>query len=329
MTVDLLNVYCDGACFKNPGGPGGWGVVVVRRGQEELARHGGEAETTNNRMELLGAIMALELTHGPVLVRSDSQYVVKGIAIWVKGWKARGWCKASAGPYSAKGEIANLDLWQRLDALRLRRVAKFEWVRGHAGDRWNERADELAGHGAYEAAALGIPLEGLIGQCGTCQHFQAPQGCTLQGRRGGYPHHIAWERSARGACGPERRNHACPVNTHRNEILMAEQDDVWRCFHCGDVFTDREAAADHFGVQIDGVADDVACRLNATDGLLVKMLREAQEELRRYHQEDNEQVRQFYALGAEHATALRRAEEKGYERGLADGRKLPRDGGCG
>jgi hypothetical protein len=97
----------------------------------------------------------------------------------------------------------------------------------------------------------------------------------------------------------------------------------WRCFHCSEVFTDREAAADHFGVQIDGCADDVACKLNATDGLLLKMLREAQQELRLYHQEDNAAFRQFYVLGCDHATALRREEEKGYARGLEDAKKHP------
>lgn len=97
----------------------------------------------------------------------------------------------------------------------------------------------------------------------------------------------------------------------------------WRCFHCDEVFTDREAAADHFGVQIDGCADDVACKLNAEQGLLVKMLREAHEELRKYHQEDNEAYRQFYVLGADHSTALRREEEKGYARGLHDARSSP------
>ncbi len=100
------------------------------------------------------------------------------------------------------------------------------------------------------------------------------------------------------------------------------REDEWRCFHCDEVFTAREAAAGHFGVQIDGCADDVACKLNATEGLLVKMLREAQEELRQYHQEDNAAFKQFYSLGADHATALRREEEKGYARGLHDGRAL-------
>jgi hypothetical protein len=104
--------------------------------------------------------------------------------------------------------------------------------------------------------------------------------------------------------------------------MVEAEHKEWRCFHCGEVFTDRQAAADHFGVQIDGCADDVACKINATDGLLVSTLREAQAELRQYHEENNAAFREFYALGAEHAVALRREEEKGYARGLGDYNKL-------
>lgn len=93
---------------------------------------------------------------------------------------------------------------------------------------------------------------------------------------------------------------------------------AWRCFHCDEVFADRAAAADHFGCQEDGVADDVGCKLNATEGGILKMLREAQLELRTYHQEDDAQTKQFYVLGAEHAVALRKSEEEGYARGLSD-----------
>lgn len=108
-----------------------------------------------------------------------------------------------------------------------------------------------------------------------------------------------------------------------NHPAITSNPESWRCFHCDEVFTDRAAAADHFGVQIDGCADDVACKINAVDGQLVSMLREAQSELRQYHQEDNEAFRQFHALGAEHATELRREEEKGYARGLEDAKKHP------
>lgn len=107
------------------------------------------------------------------------------------------------------------------------------------------------------------------------------------------------------------------------ELRHKQKDDPhmrkqWRCFHCDELFTDREAAADHFGAQIDGLADDTACKLNATDGLIVKMLREAQEELRKYHQEDNAAYREFYALGAKHSTALLEAEQLGYDKGVAE-----------
>jgi len=103
---------------------------------------------------------------------------------------------------------------------------------------------------------------------------------------------------------------------------LAGTEREWRCFHCDEVFTDQDAAADHFGVQIDDMADEVACKLSANDGLIIKMLREAQEELRRYHQEDNESYRTFYALGVEHETKMRRVEEEGYVRGLKDYQKL-------
>lgn len=92
----------------------------------------------------------------------------------------------------------------------------------------------------------------------------------------------------------------------------------WRCFFCDEVFTDREAAADHFGVQIDGLADEPGCKLNAAEGGLLKILREFQTELAKYHEEDHESYRTFHALGAEHQVALQREEEKGYARGLAD-----------
>lgn len=106
--------------------------------------------------------------------------------------------------------------------------------------------------------------------------------------------------------------------TAQAEQATADAPREWRCFHCDEVFTDREAAADHFGVQIGGLADDCACRLNATDGLILKMLREAQQELRRYHEEDTAMIREVYALGAEHHRVAREQEEKGYARGLRD-----------
>lgn len=137
-------VYADGGCDPNPG-PGGWGVVIQDpAGTVEL--HGGERATTNNRMELTAAIRALE--HFPegasIEMRCDSQYVVKSVTEWMRGWKARGW-------RTATGPVKNIDLMQRLDALAAARDVRWTWVRGHAGEAGNERADRLAALGRREA----------------------------------------------------------------------------------------------------------------------------------------------------------------------------------
>lgn len=126
-------------------------------------------------------------------------------------------------------------------------------------------------------------------------------------------------------CGTDRSDPALVHRLYAGIIAylahtQPAENKQWRCFHCDEVFTDVEAAADHFGAQIDGTA---ACKLSATDGLLVKMLREAQSDLRKYHQEDDAHCREFYALGAEHAAALIRAEQTGYDRGLADAKNHP------
>ena len=137
-------VYADGGCDPNPG-PGGWGVVIQDpTGWIEL--HGGERATTNNRMELTAAIRALE--HFPegaqIEMRCDSQYVVKSVTEWMRGWKARGW-------RTATGPVKNIDLMQRLDTLAAARDVRWTWVRGHAGEAGNERADRLAALGRREA----------------------------------------------------------------------------------------------------------------------------------------------------------------------------------
>ena len=137
-------VYADGGCDPNPG-PGGWGVVIQDpAGPVEL--RGGERATTNNRMELTAAISALE--HFPegasIEMRCDSQYVVKSVTEWMRGWKARGW-------RTATGPVKNIDLMQRLDALAAARDVRWTWVRGHAGEAGNERADRLAALGRREA----------------------------------------------------------------------------------------------------------------------------------------------------------------------------------
>ncbi len=140
-----VDIFTDGACSGNPG-PGGWGAILRYNGVEkELC--GGEAGTTNNRMELMAAIQALEALKRPMTVRlyTDSEYVKNGITQWIKGWKARGWLTADRKP------VKNVDLWQRLDEAAQRHDIQFHWVRGHAGHPENERADELARRGLAEA----------------------------------------------------------------------------------------------------------------------------------------------------------------------------------
>ncbi|ALA18152.1 MULTISPECIES: ribonuclease HI [unclassified Chelatococcus] len=138
MTRERVTIYTDGACSGNPG-PGGWGALLVYQGKEkELS--GGEPGTTNNRMELMAAIMALEALKRPCAVDlfTDSQYVRHGITQWMHGWKARGWKTADKKP------VKNEDLWRRLDTARQRHDVTWHWVRGHAGHPENERVDALA-----------------------------------------------------------------------------------------------------------------------------------------------------------------------------------------
>lgn len=136
-----VDVYTDGACSGNPG-PGGWGAVLIA-GDNEKEISGGEAGSTNNRMELMAAIMALEAMKRSVNVHlhTDSTYVRDGITKWIHGWKKNGWRTA------AKKPVKNADLWQRLEAAAERHSVEWHWVKGHAGHPQNERADELARDG--------------------------------------------------------------------------------------------------------------------------------------------------------------------------------------
>ena len=142
---DHVIIHTDGACKGNPG-PGGWGAVLQTLGGHEKELWGGEANTTNNRMELTAAIMALEALKRPckVELHTDSKYVMQGITEWMRGWKARGWLTADKKP------VKNADLWQRLDAARARHDVRWRWVKGHAGHELNERADQLANRGVAE-----------------------------------------------------------------------------------------------------------------------------------------------------------------------------------
>ncbi|MDH5204579.1 MAG: ribonuclease HI [Hylemonella sp.] len=144
--MNRIEIYTDGACKGNPG-PGGWGVLL-KSGSTEKELFGGEAGTTNNRMELTAVIKALEALKRPchVILHADSQYVLKGMTEWLTGWKAKGWRTASRQP------VKNVDLWQRLDALvsEAGHEIEWRWVKGHNGDPGNERADDLANRGVAQ-----------------------------------------------------------------------------------------------------------------------------------------------------------------------------------
>jgi ribonuclease HI len=138
-----LFAYTDGACSGNPG-PGGWGALLQARDGDAVVKerelHGGEADTTNNRMELLAAIVALEALERPagITIVTDSAYVKNGVTGWIHGWKRNGWKTSSNKP------VKNEDLWRRLDTAQARHRVTWQWVKGHAGHPENERADELA-----------------------------------------------------------------------------------------------------------------------------------------------------------------------------------------
>jgi ribonuclease HI len=141
--MNPITIYTDGACKGNPG-PGGWGVLL-KSGATEKELFGGERETTNNRMEMMAVIEALKALKRPckVTLHLDSKYVLQGITEWLPGWKAKGWKTA------AKQPVKNVDLWQQLDALvhTAGHEIEWRWVKGHAGDPGNERADALANKG--------------------------------------------------------------------------------------------------------------------------------------------------------------------------------------
>ena len=146
MTPQVV-IYTDGACSGNPG-PGGWGAILISGdNRKEIA--GGELASTNNRMELMAAIQALEALKKPckVELHTDSTYVMKGISEWIHAWKRRGWKTADNKP------VKNDDLWRRLDEARARHDVHWRWVKGHAGHELNERADELARQGLKDTVA--------------------------------------------------------------------------------------------------------------------------------------------------------------------------------
>ncbi len=140
MSAEVV-IYTDGACSGNPG-PGGWGAILIAKGAEREIM-GGEADTTNNRMEMTAAIRALEALKRPCVVElhTDSQYLRQGVTEWLAAWKRRGWRTADNKP------VKNEDLWRALDAARARHEVSWRWVKGHNGHPLNERADALARKG--------------------------------------------------------------------------------------------------------------------------------------------------------------------------------------
>ena len=141
--MPTLHAWTDGACSGNPG-PGGWGVLLRALQDDTIVKErelqGGEAQTTNNRMELMAAISALETLSraSAITITTDSAYVKNGVTTWIHGWKRNGWKTADKKP------VKNADLWQRLDAAQARHQVTWKWIKGHAGHAENERADELA-----------------------------------------------------------------------------------------------------------------------------------------------------------------------------------------
>ncbi len=145
--LKIVKIFSDGSCLKNPGGPGGYGIVLQYRGEEREFSDGFHS-TTNNRMEMMGALIGLERLKYPcnVILYSDSQYLKNGMTQWMKWWKRNGWMTSDKKP------VKNVDLWKRLDEAASRHNVRWKWVKGHAGHRENEICDRLAKIAAFSAA---------------------------------------------------------------------------------------------------------------------------------------------------------------------------------
>jgi ribonuclease HI len=204
-----VTVYTDGGASPNPG-PGGWGVVILRDDGEPEELSGGETRTTNNRMELTAALRALEAVPADVPLRlvTDSQYLRNGVTRWLTGWIARGWRRAGGHP------VENEDLWRRLAARTAGRAVRWEWTRGHAGDRWNQRADRLAAAEIQRHYDERAPAAEPAGAPDEAEVFLR---VSSDGRRSG------WAALVREAGGAERRASGAlaGATANRAEVLAA------------------------------------------------------------------------------------------------------------
>ena len=149
LQLKTVKIFSDGSCLKNPGGPGGYGIVLQYRGEQREFSDGFHS-TTNNRMEMMGALIGLERLKYPcnVILHSDSQYLKNGMTQWMKWWKRNGWMTSDKKP------VKNVDLWKRLDEAASRHNVRWKWVKGHAGHRENEICDRLAKIAAFSAADM-------------------------------------------------------------------------------------------------------------------------------------------------------------------------------
>ena len=212
-----VTVYTDGGASPNPG-PGGWAAVLLRERAEPEELSGGEPETTNNRMELTAAIRALEAVPAgtEIDLHTDSQYLRQGITSWLPGWVTRGW-KRSRG-----GRVENEDLWRRLASLAHDRDVRWSWVRGHAGDRWNERADRLATAAIRRQRGVGGASPAAAERAGGEPELEVWLKVSAAGGHGGWAARVRG-RSGAGGGDRELSGAVTPVSANRLDLLAAAE----------------------------------------------------------------------------------------------------------
>ncbi|MBF0450915.1 MAG: ribonuclease HI [Candidatus Magnetomorum sp.] len=204
-----IEIYTDGACNPNPG-PGGWGVVILYPNQEiPVEMNGGEANTTNNQMELMASIKGLESFTEPqenIVLYTDSKYIRKGITQWIDIWKKNGW------QTTEKKSVKNESLWKRLDTIAQKHQVTWKWVKGHAGNQWNERADELARKGIPKVSKI-LPLDDQA-----AIHIFTGVSFLTKEKIGGWASYLRFKTHTRSICGKVDN-----TSSNRMHILSAVQ----------------------------------------------------------------------------------------------------------